>query len=99
MNYTTDVEERAPRDKTRLSSVEVTRMHLTHQDLAESIQMLKEVTLSRKVILFNNSGMAGEVSEDRRAASMTIVLERRKKAKKPLSLISMLWKIVEEISK
>lgn len=27
--------------------------------------------------------MAGEVSEDRRAVSMTIVLERRKKTKKP----------------
>lgn len=46
INYKIDVEERAPREKTRLSTVEVTWMHLTYQDLAESTRMLKEVALS-----------------------------------------------------
>jgi len=41
-----DVEERALRENTALSSMEATQMHLTHQDLAESTQMLKEVALS-----------------------------------------------------
>jgi len=42
--------------------------------------------------------MAGEVPEDRRVVSIKTVLERRKKNKRQVSLISTPKKILEEIS-
>lgn len=61
--------------------------------------MLKEVAVSSLLLLLSNSGMAGEVPEDRRAVSMAGVLKGREKSKRLGSLISMPGMILKEISK
>lgn len=85
------MQKKEPCERNR-SGVEGTQMDLSHQDLVESSGMLEEVALSSLFILLNNSGMAGEVPEDRRAGSMARVLEGKEK-------ISMPGMILEEISK
>lgn len=92
------MEKKEPCERNR-SGAEVTQMDLSHQDLMESSGMLKEVAVSSLLLLLSNSGMAGEVPEDRRAVSMAGVLKGREKSKRLGSLISMPGMILKEISK